>query len=75
MQTIKSYICCTRGCGEEFFEDDDACQNCGAAVDQSKFKDEPIFEITGQGPIQEVEMTLNTRKSDVDIRDVLRPKS
>lgn len=68
MESIKCYQC---SCGEDMYEDDTECVNCGKAMDIGKLKDEPLHEITSQGPIQEVEMSLNTRKSDVDIRDIL----
>lgn len=43
MKTIKFYVC---ECGEEFYEDDKECCNCGAPVDQKKFKIESVCEIT-----------------------------
>ena len=42
-KTIKCYLC---ECGEDFYEDDLNCVNCGKDVDQIKFRDEPISEIT-----------------------------
>lgn len=69
MKTIKCYVC---GCGEEIYEDDDACCNCGKPVDQGKFKEEPLVEIKH---VSHTEITIDTRKSGVDIRDILRPKS
>ena len=69
MESIKCYEC---SCGEEMFEDDTECVNCGKAMEIDTLKDEPLPQIISQGPIQEVEMSLNTRKSDVDIRDILR---
>ena len=46
MKTIKCYVC---ECGEDFYEDDTECCNCGTLVDQSKFVNEPLIEITHQG--------------------------
>ena len=49
MKTIKCYSC---ECGEDFYEDDTECCNCGAPVVQSKFKNEPLYEIKSQGSIE-----------------------
>lgn len=72
MKSIKCYVC---ECGEDMYEDDEECVNCCRPMEPAKLKDEPLREITSQGPIQMVEMSLDTRNSDVDIRDILRPKS
>jgi len=42
MKTIKAQIC---KCGENIFEDDTRCINCGKKVDKRKFKIEEIAEI------------------------------
>ena len=42
MKTIKAQIC---KCGENIFEDDTHCINCGKKVDKRKFKIEEIAEI------------------------------
>lgn len=55
MTTVKCYDCI---CGEEIYEDDDACVNCGNIVDQSKFIEEPLYEIVSQGKINIIEIPL-----------------
>ena len=42
MDTIKCYTC---GCGEDFYEDDLECVNCGLLVDTRKFEDETLVRI------------------------------
>jgi len=44
MKTIKTYVC---SCGEDFFEDDEVCINCGIEIDESKLVDEEYPEIKG----------------------------
>ena len=55
MRTIKCYNCI---CGEDFYEDDAECINCGAPVDQSKFKEEQVVEIREVGQTHEEEIPL-----------------
>ena len=59
MNTIKCYTC---ECGEDFYEDDDECVNCGALVDQSKFAEEELIKIVSQGVI--VEEWIPLKKTD-----------
>lgn len=59
MKTIKCYAC---ECGEDFYEDDTECVNCGKPVDQSKFKEEQIPHITEVGPIAKEEIPLFPKK-------------
>ena len=62
MDKIKCYEC---KCGEDFYEDDTECCNCGAPVDQSKFKDEPLMKVISQGEITEVKLPfLKENKAD-----------
>ena len=72
MHTIKCYVC---ECGEDMYKDDEECPNCCRPMEPEKLKDEPLHERTSQGPIHVTVMHLDTRNSDVDIRDILRPKS
>lgn len=46
---MKSYTC---DCGEDFYEDDKECCNCGKEVDFIKFKEEPLIKILSQGDIE-----------------------
>lgn len=55
MKSIKVYEC---SCGEEMYEDDTECVNCGKAMEIGKLKDEPLPEITSQGPIELEEIPL-----------------
>ena len=55
MKTIKCYTC---KCGEDFYEDDTECVNCGTAVDPERFKDEPLAKITHVGDTMIVEVPL-----------------
>ena len=45
MRTILTYPC---PCGEDFYEDDEVCVNCGAAIDRTKLKAEPVSEIISE---------------------------
>ena len=51
MYKIKCYGC---ECGEEIYEDDMECVNCGKPVDPSKFKEEPLIQIISQGEVEEI---------------------
>ena len=42
MKSIKTYQC---ECGEDFYEDDVNCLNCGEPIDKSKLKDEEVADI------------------------------
>jgi len=42
MKTIKTYVC---GCGEDFYEDDKQCINCGVYVQPERFRDVEVVEI------------------------------
>jgi hypothetical protein len=42
MKTVKTYQC---DCGEDFYEDDANCLNCGKPIDKSKLKDEKVTDI------------------------------
>lgn len=46
---IKFYTC---ECGEDFYEDDEECCNCGVPIDKSKLQDEELPEIISQGEIK-----------------------
>jgi len=61
MATIKCYEC---ECGEDFYEDDTECCNCGAPVDQSKFKEEPLVEIIEQSEVELVSLPLLNLNSE-----------
>ncbi len=43
MKNIKTYKC---ECGEDFYEDDNTCINCGRFIDKRKLKKQEIAEIT-----------------------------
>ena len=59
MKTIKCYTC---ECGEDFYEDDEECCNCGRPVNQSKFVEEPLMEVISEGLVDIADMPL--RPSD-----------
>ena len=59
MKTIKFYEC---KCGEDFYEDDEVCINCGVEVDESKFVVQKLHTITQIGPVEKVEMPLIPKK-------------
>lgn len=42
MKKIKTYQC---ECGEDFYEDDVNCVNCGKPIDKSKLKGEEFADI------------------------------
>jgi uncharacterized membrane protein YvbJ len=42
MKTIKVYVC---NCGEDVYEDDIVCVNCGVKTDPGKFREERLVEI------------------------------
>ena len=44
-KTVKCYRC---DCGEDVYEDDGNCLNCGKASDESKLKDEPVMTVTSE---------------------------
>jgi len=42
MKTLKTYEC---HCGEDFYEDDTVCINCGETIDKTKLVDEVVPNI------------------------------
>lgn len=42
---ILTYSC---DCGEDFYEDDDTCLNCGQSIDKSKLKKEEVANIINE---------------------------
>ena len=42
MKTILTYGC---KCGEDFYEDDTECINCGSLIDKRRLKKEPLIDI------------------------------
>lgn len=61
MESIKTYVC---QCGEDFYEDDLVCVNCGTQIDKSQLIDEPLVQIVSQGPIEEVTLPLTIANSE-----------
>ena len=59
MDTIGCYDCF---CGEEIYEDDEACVNCGNIADPSKFNQVPTIKIISQGEIEVEEISLIKEK-------------
>ena len=51
MRTIKTYAC---KCGEDFYEDDECCINCGEPIDKSKLVEQELMEIK-HGKVPEVD--------------------
>ena len=51
MRTIKTYTC---KCGEDFYEDDECCVNCGDPIDRSKLVEQKLMEIK-HGKVPEVD--------------------
>jgi len=52
MKTIDVYEC---DCGDDIYEDDIRCVNCGVLVDPNKFKTEKLIEITDVGDTKAVD--------------------
>jgi len=52
---IKYYVC---QCGEDVYEDDDECVNCGAEIDPLKFVLSTHIEIIEETDVEEVELPL-----------------
>lgn len=62
-RTIKTYRC---ECGEDFYEDDLNCVNCGKTIDKSKLKDEEIADI--KYPQKEIREKLSKIGSMEDVQ-------
>ncbi len=45
MKSIKTYVC---QCGEDFYEDDEVCVNCGTPIEKAKLIDEPLVQIVSE---------------------------
>lgn len=53
MKTIKVYKC---DCGEDIYEDDKECCNCGHPREKEKLVDESLIKIVSEGKVDVVSM-------------------
>jgi hypothetical protein len=69
-KTIKCYDC---ECGEEFYEDDVTCINCGTPVDPSRFVEREVAEITHETvPARSTTVGENLPRQLARVREIQR---